>query len=1009
MLSVASVGSSSGAANYFAKDDYYAGEHASEASAWGGAGSVSLGLTGEVNKETFQNILNGVQPNGDKVGQVENRQSGVDLTFSMSKSASVMAYVGGDERILAAHMTAVQATMKWVEKNFAEGRTYERNKNGEPVRTGNLVYALFQHDTSRALDPQGHIHVIVANMTKMASGAWQALHNGALWKNNSTIGAAYHAQFRTELEKLGYRTEITGKHGQFEIKGVPQEVLKEFSQRRADILEKAGELGIKSTEAMREVTRRTRDPKLNVEDRQTLRDNWKERAAALGFDGKELIADAATRAGQSIGDSRPGTFDRIRSTVADIRERLGEAFSPADPLVDRGLDRLRLSPVDVRTQHAVASAVRILEQREAAFPLTQVSHAALSLGLPGVTADKVDARVSELLKTERLIPGASNRIDNIVTHVTTPDGLASEARILAEIDRGKGAVAPLIDASSAVERLQAAAGGGQNNVRQLNAGQLATATLSLTSEDRIVAVQGVAGAGKSTVLSAIARVAESEGKQVLGLAFQNKIAGALREETGIEATTVSSFVNTYARHALAGKGDRFDAAKAALKDTVIVLDEASMVANEPMRHLVGIANALGVDKLLLVGDRQQIQPIDAGKAFSLIQSSDVALARMDENLRQRTDQLRTVAALTNVGESRKALEVLGENVREVKQDRTDPASKDHVAAAAERWLGLSPDEREHTAIFTSGKAARATINELVQEGLKAEGTLKGAGLDLTVLTPVNLTREELRYAHSYHAGQVLEVARGMPDLKLGIGRYDVLGVDAKGRVEIDVHGKVKRFDPQKIDPKDKRDAMGLSEREQIRIHDGDQIKWTQNDKDRGLDNSALARVLSIGRDGVTVETADKSIVELKPGDAMLERLGLAYALNMHMAQGMTADNGIGVMTSHERNLSNERLFNVMVTRTRDGLELYTDDKDRLARSLETNAGNKTSALETVGKVEIDKERSGSAPNGGAKPEFNPTLTPELERASKVQVHSLRTGLGPEPQLPLPEKSLELGL
>jgi len=128
-----------------------------------------------------------------------------------------------------------------------------------------------------------------------------------------------------------------------------------------------------------------------------------------------------------------------------------------------------------------------------------------------------------------------------------------------------------------------------------------------------------------------------------------------------------------------------------------------------------------------------------------------------------------------------------------------------------------------------------------------------------------------------------------------------------------------------------------------------------------------------------------------------------------MAQGMTADNGIGVMTSHERNLSNQRLLNVMVTRTRDGLELYTDDKDKLARSLESNAGNKTSALETVGKIEVDRERAASQAGGGSKPGFNPKLTPDLERASKPTDHSLRTGLGPELQLPLPEKSLELGL
>ncbi len=1001
MLSMAPVSSSSGAADYFAKDNYYSGEQNSEASAWGGVGAEQLDLKGEVTKEAFEAILNGVQPDGTKVGQVEGRRLGVDLTFSMPKSASVMAYVAGDQRIPAAHMRAVQGTMLWVEKNFAEGRSYERSKDGAPVRTGNLVYALFQHDTSRALDPQGHIHVIVANMTRMANGVWQALHNGELWKNNSTIGAAYHAQFRAELQKLGYQTEVTGKHGQFEIKGVPGAVLKEFSQRREAILAKAEELGIKSPAGRDSVTTNTRDPKLNVEDRDSMRAGWRERAEALGFDGKQLMAEASARARQTGLDERPGTVDRIRATLADAGERLGGMFSASDPLVDRGLKRLRLSLVDVRTQAAVASAVRILEQREAAFSLPQVSHAALSLGLDGVTADKIDARVSDLLKTGRLVPGVSNRIDNVVTYVTTPGALATETKILGEIDRGRGTVAPIIPAEGVVERLQAAAGD-----KQLNAGQLAAATLALTSEDRIVAVQGVAGAGKSTLLSAIARVAEAEGKGLLGLAFQNKVAGALREETGIESTTVSSFVNTYARHALAGKGDGYDAARASLNGKVLVLDEASMVANEPMRHVVGIANVLGVEKLLLVGDRQQIQPIDAGKAFSLIQSSDVALARMDENLRQRTDTLCTVAALTNVGEARKALEVLGQNIRE---EPAKGGEKRHVLAAAEHWLGLSAEERERTAIFTSGREARATINAEVQAGLKREGTLVGEGRDLTVLERVNVTREELRYPQSYETGQVLEVARAMPDIGLRRGRYDVVGVDAKGRVEVQVGTRTKKFDPQKIDPKDKRDALGLSRPEQLRLHAGDRIKWTMNDKDRGLLNSDIARVLSVGKDGIAVETAGKNVVELKSGDPMLEKLGLAYALNMHMAQGMTADNGIGVMGAGERNLSNQRLFNVMVTRTRDELTLYTDDKDKLARQLESNPGNKTSALETVGKVEIDRARAPSSASSKGKPDFNPAPTRDLERASGPNNRTMKTGLGPEPQLNLPAKGLELGL
>ena len=1030
MLSVASVKSASGAANYFAKDDYYTAEHSSEATVWGGLGAAEVGLKGEVTKEAFEKILNGELPSGEKVNQVENRRSGVDLTFSMSKSASVLAYVAGDERILAAHMTAVKNTMTWVEQKFAEARTYERFKSGEAVRTGNLIYAAFQHDTSRSLDPQGHIHVLVASMTKTASGVWQALRNDALWKNNTTIGAAYHAQFRAELGKLGYETEVTGKHGQFEIKGVPKAVIDAFSQRRTDIVAKAAELGITNPKQIDRITTNTRDAKLNVEDRQALRDDWKARAAELGFDGKALVAQAEARAEGARQDTKGHTLDRARETLSGIASALGEMFKPKDPLVSSGLERLGLSAVDMRAQHAVASAIRIHAQREAAFSIPDVTQTALNLGLKGVTAEQIDNRVSQLIREEKLLPGKSDRIDGVITHVTTPEALATERGILAAIESGKGAVSPIVAPDKVLDRLNAASGD-----KELNAGQLAAATLILTSNDRVVAVQGVSGAGKSTMLSSVARNAEQEGRKVIGLALMKATADRLGSETGIETRTVSSFVHSYARHALAGQGTGYNGARAELAGTVLVLDEASMVGSDQMKHVVGIANALGVDRLALIGDRQQITAVDAGKAFAIAQEGGVSMARMDENLRQRTEQLRTVAALTNRGAVREAMQVLDDKVI---------ANPEHVKAAAEHWLKLTPEEREATAMFSSGRKARAELNLRIQDGLATEGTLKGEGVEIGVLDKVNHTREELRYAQTYKAGQVVDLRYAVKELGLPRGTFDVIGVDAKGRVQVMIGNRVRTFDPQRISPTDKTDVMQLAQREQIKLHEGDKIRWTQNDKDRGLNNNDVARVLSADRNGIKVEGLDGRVHELKAGDPMMERISLAYALNMHAAQGITADTAVAVMSHKESNLSNQRLFNVTVTRVRDDIRLFTDDREKLTSAIERNEGNKTSALETVGELSVDPGRHAAGPGGGKTgPDtpFNPEVPADLDRGPErvtgasatasadvtkadpspsgkpdirnnptLDLTSIRVNVEPKgPDLPFPEKDIGLEL
>ena len=72
MLSVASVKSASGAAQYFAKDDYYTAEHSSEATAWGGVGAADLGLKGEVTKEDFEKILNGETLSEEEIAKMDS-------------------------------------------------------------------------------------------------------------------------------------------------------------------------------------------------------------------------------------------------------------------------------------------------------------------------------------------------------------------------------------------------------------------------------------------------------------------------------------------------------------------------------------------------------------------------------------------------------------------------------------------------------------------------------------------------------------------------------------------------------------------------------------------------------------------------------------------------------------------------------------------------------------------------------------------------------------------------
>jgi len=420
---------------------------------------------------------------------------------------------------------------------------------------------------------------------------------------------------------------------------------------------------------------------------------------------------------------------------------------------------------------------------------------------------------------------------------------------------------------------------------------------------------------------------------------------------------------------------------------------------------VTIANRLGASRLVMIGDRAQLQPIDAGKAFTLIQQHRPAMANLEVSHRQRTEHMKAVAALTRTGHFAGAFRALG--------DRVVSAGPDFREAAARKWLELSAEDRERTALYASGRDTRAYLNAFVQEGLKTEGTLRGDGFVITRLENVNLTREELRYAQNYRVGQLLEVIGRHKPAGLERGTYEVLRVSDKGVVSLrDADGKGLKFRPDRIDANDKRDNLALSERETLRLHEGDQVRWTANDKARGLFNSAEAEVVGITREGVEVRIGEGVNMVLAHGDRMLSRLGLAYAINMHQAQGMTTDQGIGVMHSTERHLSSQRLTHVMATRVRDDITIFTNDRDLLLRAIDANPGDKASVLEHIDEkaVEPQAAASGAGREAGSSPPPVARADPFAIDAASLRAIPEKQGTGPKPQLThVPEKTIELGL
>ena len=237
------------AKNHLSQNDYYS-EGERVIGQWRGKGAELVGLSGEVTNEQFEAVRQGLDPTtGEKLRQRESAdriaadgskqstgRSLYDLTVSAPKSVSVMAILGGDERLIKAHDDACQEMLDEAER-LAAARVRLAGANDDRV-TGNLIVAAYVHTNSRVLDPMVHSHLVAANMTYDAvEDRWKALQASSIYEQRSYLTEVYRNALAREVMSLGYEIEnqkdAKGKNLGFEIFGISEALREKFSQRSA--------------------------------------------------------------------------------------------------------------------------------------------------------------------------------------------------------------------------------------------------------------------------------------------------------------------------------------------------------------------------------------------------------------------------------------------------------------------------------------------------------------------------------------------------------------------------------------------------------------------------------------------------------------------------------------------------------------------------------------------------------------------------------------------------------
>jgi ATP-dependent exoDNAse (exonuclease V) alpha subunit len=283
---------------------------------------------------------------------------------------------------------------------------------------------------------------------------------------------------------------------------------------------------------------------------------------------------------------------------------------------------------------------------------------------------------------------------------------------------------------------------------ELNAGQRHAVEDIFLSREKIVGLDGIAGAGKTTTLAIVREGAESAGYKVEGFAPTSRATQTLGE-AGIETMTLQAHLV---------RGQRADAGEHRL----YVLDESSLASTKQMHEFMDRLHPN--DRVLLVGDTRQHESVEAGRIFAQLQESGMKTVKLDEIVRQKDPELKqTVEQLARgeVAEAVAGLERQG-RIHEFKgHDERITAIAKEYAKSPEGALVVSPDNR-----------SRAEINQAIHTELQAKGMVASDEHRVRILVPrQDLTGADRTWAERYNVGDVLRYSRSSQETGIAKGEY----------------------------------------------------------------------------------------------------------------------------------------------------------------------------------------------------------------------------------------------
>ena len=577
-----------------------------------------------------------------------------------------------------------------------------------------------------------------------------------------------------------------------------------------------------------------------------------------------------------------------------------------------------------QAQTAAVEGVNHASERESVFRVERAERFALEHHL----GEQSFAELQTAMKEAGLFP-AKNR------H-TTQAAIERELDTIAVMQSGQDQVNPIASEQQVNHLLL--------QEYSLTEGQRQAIEKTALSSDRFIAWQGVAGAGKTYSLRLLTQLAEEQGYAVTGYAPSAQAANVLSEEADIESNTVARLL-----HSNPDSSGQNNPSEQAPKQPLWIVDEAGLLSAKDAHVLLKKALRERA-RVILVGDLRQLSAVEAGNPFKSLQIAGIQTCYLEESRRQKTEALRAAVVCLAAGEQKEGLERLEK--AGMMHEIPDPWKRRQQLVTD--YMSKPAEARNKTLVLCGTNAERLALTTALRTALQADGSLGADTFKLRSLRALDRTKAQLKYAAGYSEGEVVVPVRDYRRYGLEKNaQYTVIERDVEQNLitVVGPEGEAITFDPSRCADK------ATYAVQEIEIASGDQLRWTRNDKAKGMRNGQLVNVAAIDTNGMAIlEDADgqATTLDLK-GQQYLD-----YALvsTTYSSQGKTAEQ---VLAIDDGTLSKEGLY-VAVSRAKTSLSLYTADRAALYKRAERSGAkeNPSDYLSLFNLVNPDAENQKAA-------------------------------------------------